>query len=52
MEKFASELLSNNRPINEIADEMCFLEYKNIVRQFVQEFGCTPSKYRKKYSKK
>lgn len=52
IEKFALELLETNRPIIEIAEEMCVSDYKNIARQFFQIKRCTPSEYRKRYTLK
>jgi LacI family transcriptional regulator len=49
IEKFAFQLLETNRPIIEIAEEICFLDYKNVARQFFQIKNCTPSEFRKKH---
>lgn len=50
VEKFSQKLLETNDPINEIAAEVCFVDYKNLSRHFRKLKGCTPSTYRKIHS--
>lgn len=43
---FASALLESSRPIKEIALDLSFENYGNLIRLFRQEKGCTPTEYR------
>ncbi|MCH4213401.1 MAG: DNA-binding transcriptional regulator [Prevotella sp.] len=43
---FASTLLESSRPIKEIALDLSFENYGNLIRLFRQKKGCTPTEYR------
>lgn len=48
IEEFARKIHETDKPINEIATEMEFYNYSNLVQQFKQIKGCTPTEFRKK----
>lgn len=45
-------LLSDNRTIAEIAEEMGYSSPQYLTRRFIKKYGCTPSDYRQKYAMK
>ena len=47
IEEFARKIHETDKPINEIATEMEFYNYSNLVQQFKQIKGCTPTEFRK-----
>ncbi|WP_279054344.1 DNA-binding transcriptional regulator [Hoylesella timonensis] len=48
IEEFARKIHETDKPINEIATEMEFYNYSNLVQQFKQIKGCTPTEFRKR----
>lgn len=48
IEEFAQKIHETDKPINEIATEMEFYNYSNLVQQFKQIKGCTPTEFRKR----
>lgn len=48
IEEFARKIHETDKPINEIAAEMEFYNYSNLVQQFKQIKGCTPTEFRKR----
>ena len=48
IEEFARIIHETDKPINEIATEMEFYNYSNLVQQFKQIKGCTPTEFRKR----
>ena len=49
IERFAQRLLSSALPIKEIAFDMEFNNYGNLIRLFKTYLGCTPSEYREQH---
>ena len=48
IEEVARKIHETDKPINEIATEMEFYNYSNLVQQFKQIKGCTPTEFRKR----
>ena len=49
IERFAHRLLSSVEPVKEIALDMEFDNYGNLVRLFKTYMGCTPTEYRERH---
>ena len=49
IERFAHRLLSSVEPVKEVALDMEFDNYGNLVRLFKTYMGCTPTEYRERH---